>query len=103
MTRAEIRAGALHAGWGAPRWTATEKVLDSYLTLGVDGPVVEQWAALAAHRRAKGWAANDNDLWIAATAQARQWPLVACDRDFRHASGLDFIYLPQTPESRECD
>jgi predicted nucleic acid-binding protein len=99
-TRAEIRLWAITARWQAPRWARTQKVLESYLAFGVDSEVEERWAELAAQRRRGGWAADDNDLWIAATALTRNLPLVACDRDFGPIEGLDLIYLPRKPDSR---
>jgi predicted nucleic acid-binding protein len=38
-----------------------------------------------------------NDMWIAATAISRRFPLVSCDQDFGRIAGpfpLEHIYLP---------
>lgn len=102
MTRAEIRAGALHAKWDARRWARTERILGSYLMVGLDADVLERFALLWAARRSSGWEMPDFDLWIAATALSRGWPLASCDRDFRHIFGLEHIYLPATPSSRSA-
>jgi predicted nucleic acid-binding protein len=36
-----------------------------------------------------------NDLWIAATANVLQFPLISTDKDFQHLNGVffDFIYI----------
>jgi hypothetical protein len=44
-----------------------------------------------------GNAMPHNDMWIAATAISRRFPLVSCDQDFDRIAGpfpLEHIYLP---------
>jgi predicted nucleic acid-binding protein len=43
-----------------------------------------------------GWNIADNDLWIAATASTRGYPLLTCDSDQARISdpGVTVIHLP---------
>lgn len=95
---AELRAGQIRAKFGPRRTERDQRTIDTYLPVPLDTHVAERWAHLWAETRSNK--IGDNDLWIAATAQVRGWPLVACDRDFRQISNLDLIYLPRTPASR---
>jgi predicted nucleic acid-binding protein len=55
--------------------------------------IVDRCAQLRAQCRRAGVNVPDNDIWIAATADTRGWPLVSCDRHF-NLIGVDHIYLP---------
>jgi predicted nucleic acid-binding protein len=60
----------------------------------LDMDVVNKCAALRAASIRHSWGAGDNDLWIAATAQSRNCPVVSCDTGFCRIEGIDLIYLP---------
>jgi predicted nucleic acid-binding protein len=96
---AELRAGHIAAGWGEQRRASAEMLMAAYLWVPLDMEVVDRCAELRAAKRRQGWGLGDNDLWIAATAETRGWPLVACDRGFCPLPELDLIYLPARPDS----
>jgi len=81
MTLAETRFGYLNAGWGAQRVEREEQRLAGFLQIPLDGATLDEWARLKVLSRQKGWNVADNDLWIAATASTRGYPLVTCDAD----------------------
>lgn len=81
VTLAEARAGFRGAGWGAKRIREAEHSLSAYVSLAVRRGYVDEWARLRAAAKSQGIAISDNDLWIAATATARQQTLVTCDLD----------------------
>lgn len=100
ISLAEIRAGRLYAGWGERRAAAQEERLAGLVWIPLDTQIVDEWAELTAHGLRNGWRVKDNDLWIAATATAKDLTLVSCDRGFQSVPGLDWIYLPADPTSK---
>lgn len=80
MTLAEARYGYLKARWGEKRIADEEGRLAAYLLVPLDPRVVDEWARLRTVCEAAAVTVPDNDLWIAATAAARGYPLVTCDR-----------------------
>lgn len=93
---AEIRAGRLHANWPQGRADRQEARLAAFLLIPLDENILNEFAKLYAWSL-KGHTINHNDLWIAATALARDMPLVSCDkhhRDIADAHPLDLIFLP---------
>jgi predicted nucleic acid-binding protein len=101
FTQAEVRSGYLRANWGERRIAEAERALAAYLLLPLDYEVLDHYVRLRARYLGQ---IGDNDLWIAATAIARGWPLVACDLDFcKLRDELDLIYLARDPNApREC-
>lgn len=100
MTLAEARYGYLKAGWGERRIAEEEGRLAAYLLVPLDPGVLDEWARLRAVCEAAAIAVPDNDLWIAATAATRGYPLVTCDR--RHQgrirdSAVQLIVLDVDP------
>jgi hypothetical protein len=71
----------------------------SYLHIPLDLAVVDEWARLRDLSESNAWNVSDNDLWIAATASARGFPLVTCDRGQARIAdpALEIIYLPPNP------
>jgi predicted nucleic acid-binding protein len=47
----------------------------------LDSTILDEWARLKLLSQTSGWNNTDNDLWIAATASTRGYPLVTCDSD----------------------
>lgn len=80
MTLAEARYGYQKAGWGNKKIADEERRLAAYLLVPLDPHVVDEWARLRASCETLGVTVPDNDLWIAATAAARRYPLVTCDK-----------------------
>lgn len=82
------------------RSSGANRVTDAYLRVPLDLEVSERWGFLRATARAKGRSIGDNDLWIAATAQSREWPLVSCDKHFNTLPDLEHIHLPRHLDSK---
>jgi tRNA(fMet)-specific endonuclease VapC len=96
VTVAELRAGCMDAGWGSRKIAETERQWAEYLPLLIDDPHLNAWARLWVAAKAHGVAISDNDLWIAATANARRNVLVTCDRDHVRIApdlGVEVLYL----------
>jgi predicted nucleic acid-binding protein len=100
VSLAELRAGQIAAKFGPPRVERDKKIIDTYLHVPLDSQASETWGHLWAWAKTNGHAIGDNDLWIAATARSRNWPLACCDRDFIGLPDLEVIYLPRKPDSR---
>lgn len=94
QTRAELLAGALGAGWKA-RLSSLRERLKSTPTIGVDMSVVEAYAELTAACRSAGHPLHQKlhvaDRWVAACAIAKGIPLLARDRIYKDAPGLDLF------------
>lgn len=92
QTVAELRFGALWAGWGPARKAELEDRLARARVVPVDEDLVWEVAQLRVACRRAGHALADdrhaNDLWIAATAVRYQLPLIAHDGVFRNTPGL---------------
>lgn len=101
ITLAELRDGHIYARWGERRRGAAERLIASYLWVPLDMASVDECARLRALSRGRGITVPDNDIWIVATANARGWPLVSCDKHFDSIPGVDHILLappdPQAP------
>lgn len=97
----EVRSGHLLAKWGVAKIESAERALSAYLRIPIDFDVLDQYVELRARYFKQ---VGDNDMWIAATAKAREWPLVSCDAGFcRLRPDIDLIYLPRTADSpSEC-
>ncbi len=95
QTRAEILAGAFSAGWGDRRLAATRERLDATPTIDVDRGVVEAYAHLTADCRKVGHALSDKvhtgDRWIAASAIAKDLPILTGDLIYARAPGLELL------------
>ena len=99
FTLAEIRAGRIAADWGQRRSGRQERLLAAYVTVPLDEDILNEYATLHAWS-VRGHLMKHNDMWIAATAIVRGFPLVSCDKDFERiadAHGLEHIYLPRNP------
>ena len=100
VTLAEIRFGYKKACWGQARIDESEHRLASFLHIPLDEPDLDEWASLRDYSRRKGCQAGDNDLWIASTANTRNFPLVTCDKDHDRLDDhmrVPVIYLPPHP------
>ncbi len=96
QTVAELRFGALDAGWGPRRMAELEALLNRAVVIPVDDDVAWAHARLRTACRLVGHPlhdkVHDGDLWIAATAIAHDLPLVTDDGIFARVPGLQVIH-----------
>lgn len=100
VTVGETLAFAKKLGWGKPKVTALDKLLQELVHLDISHPkIVERYAELEHFSRSQKPAITmkHNDLWIAASAGISKARLVTTDRDFDHLVGawLDRDYIDQ--------
>jgi len=93
ITLAELRDGHIYANWGAPRRARAEGIIASYLLIPLDMAIVNRCSSLRAACRHAGVSVPDNDIWIAATAITRGWPLVSCDAHFDAIPDVNHLKL----------
>ncbi len=95
VTAAEVRFGARHAGWGAPRLRRLEQRLGRARIVWPGPELIEVYADLRSScmrdGHALGQKIHEADRWVVATALWLGLPLVAHDRIFRNVTGLDLI------------
>jgi tRNA(fMet)-specific endonuclease VapC len=89
MSIAEMRMGAIAAGWGIRRRSLLEQFLGGFGIVYADDALCTSWAMLRAGARAKGRSLSPQDAWIAATDLGLDAPLATNNRaDFEHIQGL---------------
>lgn len=93
VTLAELRDGHIYANWGARRRSSAERLIAAYLWVPLDMAIVNECARLRAACRSSAVTVPDNDIWIAATANSRTWPLASCDKHFDSIPDVDHIRL----------
>jgi tRNA(fMet)-specific endonuclease VapC len=90
MSVAELREGAILAGWGSRRLAKLEATLNQLLILHTDSVFCQKWAEVRAARRSQPIGVAD--AWIAATALAHGLELVTHNPvDFQGIAGLTVI------------
>ena len=93
MTVAELRYGAIVAGWGATRRRRLEQAIDATTLVPVSDALITSVAELRASCRVVAHPladpAHSNDLWIASTALHIETPLVTADGVFLGVPGLE--------------
>jgi hypothetical protein len=98
VTVAEMRYGALKAGWGELRTRALERSLSQLVVVQPDDELIRACASLRAGcERAGhplGQKVHEADRWIAATALRLDLHLVSNDAVFDRVDGLDVLKLP---------
>ena len=94
MTIAELRMGAISAGWGGRRRLLLEQFMQRFELVYADNGLCTVWARIRADARAAGRALSPQDAWIAATALALGAPLATNNRrDFEHVRKLRLLSL----------
>ncbi|HYW42698.1 MAG TPA: PIN domain-containing protein [Bryobacteraceae bacterium] len=94
MSVAELRMGAMSAGWGSNRRLLLEQFVHGFELFYPDDDLCTVWARIRADARAAGRAISPQDAWIAATALALDAPLAANNRrDFEHVRNLQLLSL----------
>lgn len=83
VVRGEIKGLARYWGWGPRKLDELQKILDELVPVSAgEAPIVDAYAALYAQLTPAGIKLGENDLWIAATAQAANATLLTTDSDF---------------------
>lgn len=75
MSLAELRMGAISAGWGSRRRQLLEQFMQGFELVYADNELCTVWARTRAEARAAGRPMSPQDAWIAATALALDAPL----------------------------
>ena len=92
---AEVRYGALRAGWGSRRLDDLERLIRSTVVLAPDDLTVTSFARLRLACEQAGHPLHqkihNGDLWIAATAIRRDLTLISDDAVFDDCPGLHAI------------
>ena len=94
MSVAELRMGAISAGWGNRRRLLLERFIQGFELVYADNNLCTVWARIRADARAAGRALSPKDAWIAATALALDAPLATNNRrDFDRVRKLRLLSL----------
>ncbi|MFG1974556.1 type II toxin-antitoxin system VapC family toxin [Nonomuraea fuscirosea] len=95
VTLGELRLGVLQARYPdtAAKRLSTYQLAERFEPVVIDESVCDAWALLISRLRAAGRKAPINDSWIAATAIARNVPVVTQDADYDDMPGVDVIKL----------
>jgi len=94
MSVAELRMGAMSAGWGSNRRCLPERFVHGFELFYPDNDLCTVWASIRADARATGRAISPQDAWIAATALALDAPLATNNRrDFENVRNLRLLSL----------
>lgn len=92
VTVAELRYGALVAGWGPARRAQLERAVAATTVIPVSDALLSTIAVVRLNCRHAGHPLADrvhaNDLWIASCAIHIDAPLLTADRIFAHTPGL---------------
>lgn len=94
MSIAELRLGAISAGWGSQRLHLLEQFIQGFELFYADNDLCTLWAAIRAEARATGRPMSPQDAWIAATALALDAPLATNNRrDYENVPKLRLLPL----------
>ena len=94
MSIAELRMGAISAGWGNRRRLLLERFIQGFELVYADSDLCTVWARIRADARAAGRALSPQDAWMAATALALDAPLATNNRrDYERVQNLRLLSL----------
>ena len=94
MSIAELRMGAISAGWGSRRRVLLERFIRGFELVYADNDLCTVWARIRATARAAGRPLSPQDAWIAATALALDAPLATNNRrHYEHIQKLNLLSL----------
>jgi predicted nucleic acid-binding protein len=95
VTVAELRFGAIRAGWGPVRLQRLETEIARAATVWPGPDLIQHYATLRAwcvqNGHGLGQKDHEADRWVAATALMLGIPLVAHDRIFADVAGLELL------------
>jgi tRNA(fMet)-specific endonuclease VapC len=96
MSVAEMRMGAISAGWGIRRCSLLEQFTQGFGVVFADDALCTSWATLRANARSTGRHLSPQDAWIAATALGFDAPLATNNRsDFERVPNLRLLARPR--------
>ena len=87
MSVAELRMGAIAAGWGSRRRGLLEQFMQGFRIVQSDDAICGIWAKVRAEVRSAGAHVSPQDAWIAATAIELGAPLATNNRK-------DYVNIP---------
>lgn len=94
MSLAELRMGAISAGWGRQRRLLLEGFIEGFEVFYPDNDLCTLWARIRADARSAGRPISPQDSWIAATALALDAPLATNNRrDYERVQSLKLLPL----------
>ena len=94
MSIAELRMGAISAGWGSRRRVLLERFIRGFELVYADNDLCTVWARIRATARAARRPLSPQDAWIAATALALDAPLATNNRrHYEHIQKLNLLSL----------
>ena len=94
MSVAELRMGAISAGWGERRRLLLEQFMRGFELFYADNDLCTVWARIRSDARAAGRVLSPQDAWIAATALALDAPLATKSRrDYEQVPKLRLVSL----------
>ena len=94
MSVAEVRMGAISAGWDDRRRALLEQFIQGFEIVYADNNLCTVWAEIRADARAEGRQLSPQDAWIAATALALDASLATNNRrDYEHVQKLRLMSL----------
>ncbi|WP_437733709.1 PIN domain-containing protein [Sorangium sp. So ce1335] len=102
ITVGEALGFAQHRGWGEDKTERLRAYLEQFIAIDInDESVFDAYAAMHAYLIRKGRKLSDNDVWIAACAQAASATLITTDKDFDplHGEFIQRIYFESTKAS----
>jgi predicted nucleic acid-binding protein len=82
QTVAELRFGALKAGWGVRRQQELELFIGQYELVPYSDELAWHWAEVMRDAANAGRRLDAGDAWIAATAKRLSAPLLTRDKEF---------------------
>jgi tRNA(fMet)-specific endonuclease VapC len=92
VTVGELLYGAKRKGWGSKKTAELEGKLRGVVIVPYDRQLCDTYADLKTQLSTFGRVADDNDLWIAASAVRHSIPLITNNRKhFEHIPGLVII------------
>jgi len=94
MSIAELRLGAISAGWGERRRQVLEHFIRGFELVYADNDLCTIWARIRADAKAAGRPISPQDAWIAATALGLDAPLATNNRsDYEQVQNLRFLSI----------
>ncbi len=100
VTVGECHAFAAYRGWGAEKKAALDALLHELVIVDINnGTVLRAYADIDAFLKKSGKTVGNNDVWIAATANAAGAVLLTTDKDFEPLDPkfIRHQYIPPQP------